>query len=244
MDAAEAGHALKAELRLLIGKAEALERAIKETVDALAQPGLGGLRAPLVDPDGFPRADVDVHGTRTLRQRHASLNTDHKALMAQIEAKMHALHALPIAARAPSVAAAPPAARDASVARAAPPAACKAIDAAGEVGSAGGAAFALIDEVAAGGPAALAGLCVGDALLAFGPVTASTSEPLSAVAREVGAAEAAAGEVCVTVRRKRATTATAAGGIGDEVVVLALHPRRWDGRGLLGCHLAPVSLLA
>ena len=49
--------------------------------------------APLVDAEGFPRADVDVHATRTARHRLACLNTDHKALMEEIEKGLHALHA-------------------------------------------------------------------------------------------------------------------------------------------------------
>ena len=43
-----------------------------------------GLRGPLVDGEGFPRADVDVYRARELRHRHARLRTDHAALMRRI----------------------------------------------------------------------------------------------------------------------------------------------------------------
>ena len=72
---------------------DALESQIAAIVDALGAPNLGGVSAPLVDAEGFPRADVDVHQTRTLRHQLAVLNTDHTALMLQVEQAMHALHA-------------------------------------------------------------------------------------------------------------------------------------------------------
>ena len=40
----------------------------------------------LIDDEGYPRADVDVHRIRILRNRLAIVNTDHKAIMRQIEA--------------------------------------------------------------------------------------------------------------------------------------------------------------
>jgi len=44
-----------------------------------------GLDAPLVDADGFPRGDIDVHRARTLRHRLAILRTDHKRTMKEME---------------------------------------------------------------------------------------------------------------------------------------------------------------
>lgn len=45
-----------------------------------------GVSDPLVDREGFPRADIDVYRVRELRQRLAVINTDHKDMMKQIEA--------------------------------------------------------------------------------------------------------------------------------------------------------------
>ena len=50
--------------------------------------GRPGLTEPLVDPEGFPRADVDVMEARKLRNRHACLQTDHCKLMKAIELRM------------------------------------------------------------------------------------------------------------------------------------------------------------
>lgn len=242
----------KAELRELMERVRAIEAQLEQAVASLGAPGLGGLRERLVDADGFPRADIDVHGTRTLRNQHARLNTDHKALMAEVERKMAAFYALPAELRAagaaprgqPSApeAKAPPPAGDTPPRQPAPPA--------GEASGSGwgdsemrapgeeeddAEPFALVDEVAAGGPAEQSGLRVGDALLRFGHVHAQTPEALGAVARCVGAAEAACAGIALLVRRR--------GGAGgrSELARLELAPRRWAGRGLLGCHLAPVA---
>ena len=60
--------------------------------------GLGvGLKDALVDAEGYPRADLDLYRyrVRSQRGRHATIRTDHKALMKRIEAL------LPIALAAP-----------------------------------------------------------------------------------------------------------------------------------------------
>ena len=44
-----------------------------------------GVDTPLVDAEGFPFPNVDVHGARILRHRLAILRTDHGALMKEIE---------------------------------------------------------------------------------------------------------------------------------------------------------------
>lgn len=49
---------------------------------------------PVVDSDGFPRADIDIPAIRTKRNRLAMLQNDHKALMADIESQLHELHAV------------------------------------------------------------------------------------------------------------------------------------------------------
>jgi 26S proteasome non-ATPase regulatory subunit 9 len=43
---------------------------------------------PLVDSEGFPRADLDVHNVRIARHTLATLQTDHLEVMKQIEKLM------------------------------------------------------------------------------------------------------------------------------------------------------------
>lgn len=55
-----------------------------------------GVDTPLVDPDGYPRADIDVYRARTLRGRLSTIQTDHKALMKDIEQGLAKLAALKV----------------------------------------------------------------------------------------------------------------------------------------------------
>ena len=40
-----------------------------------------GIDTPLVDADGYPRADIDVYRARTLRGRLATIKTDHASFL-------------------------------------------------------------------------------------------------------------------------------------------------------------------
>lgn len=44
-----------------------------------------GIDTPLVDRDGYPRGDIDIYRTRTLRRRFRELKTDHKGISHKIE---------------------------------------------------------------------------------------------------------------------------------------------------------------
>jgi Nas2 N_terminal domain len=53
-----------------------------------------GVDTPLVDPEGYPRGDIDVYRARTLRSRFRILQTDHKETSQRIEALLVQLAAL------------------------------------------------------------------------------------------------------------------------------------------------------
>lgn len=79
-----------------------------------------------------------------------------------------------------------------------------------------------------GSPAAEAGLRIGDQVIRVGTATRSVcAHSMAPVAQVVRDNQGAA--VAVVVLR------------GAEQVSLSLRPRRWAGRGLLGCHLAPMA---
>lgn len=46
----------------------------------------------LVDPDGYPRNDIDVHQVRQARHQIICLQNDLKALMKEIEKGLHEVH--------------------------------------------------------------------------------------------------------------------------------------------------------
>jgi len=187
-------------------------------------PGQPGFDEALVDGEGFPRADVDVARVRADRHRHACLRTDHAAILDRVQAALEALHAA--AREAGDVrTGAPAAGGTAGPARAAPPGP-----------SPGGlAAFAVVDEVSEGSPAAEAGLRLGDRVCAVGGADRRAFSDAGEALRAAGTAVAGAegGEVAFVVLR------AGAGGAGTEAVTVTVTPRAgWGGRGLLGCHLS------
>ena len=44
-----------------------------------------GIDTPLVDADGYPRADIDVFRARTLRKRFIEVQNDYKKIQREIE---------------------------------------------------------------------------------------------------------------------------------------------------------------
>ena len=158
----------------------------------------------------------------------AVLKTDHARLSDALERGLHALHATARAAGPPAAAAA---------AHALEPKRPRLDDAAAaqqqqQQQAAASSAFAVIDEVSPSSPAAAAGLLVGDAVLSLGGVRAAEGHAggaaaLAALGPAVASSEGRPLEVVVLRRGER--------------VALSLTPRRWEGRGLLGCHLRPLS---
>lgn len=88
--------------------------------------------------------------------------------------------------------------------------------------------FARVDGVAPGSPANEAGLLREDLLLTFGGLSAASfsSGSLQPLATMVASQENR--QMVVRVRR------------GAEDIDLNFTPRKWGGRGLLGCHIVPI----
>ena len=114
------------------------------------------MTSPLVDREGFPRADIDVASVRTARQRIICLNNDVRDCSEAIAAS------LPMLLPRPE----------------------KTDDAAMDVdaGSDSTEAFALVDGVAPGSPAATAGLQRTDRIVRIGSIDASNHDRLRAIA--------------------------------------------------------------
>ena len=94
--------------------------------------------------------------------------------------------------------------------------------------------FALIDEVSPNSPASMAGIQVNDELLQFDNINATNHENFSAIAKLLPEKEEQ--EIRVKVRRRRGMD----WGEVLEVKELILKPKKWNGRGLLGCHITKV----
>eukprot|EP00743_Colponemidia_sp_Colp-15_P002405 GILK01002608.1.p1 GENE.GILK01002608.1~~GILK01002608.1.p1 ORF type:complete len:227 (+),score=24.04 GILK01002608.1:83-682(+) len=146
----------------MMNEKEAIEIEISQLTEELTQPGMPGLKEPLVDREGFPRADIDLFHVRTLRNRLACLQTDHMQLMKKIEDGLYLIHSAVIPEKEPEGTSSKPAAHQPRMQP-----------------------FALIDEVSAGSPAEDAGLKVGDRVVEFGTVNISNHNNLQAVAEVV-----------------------------------------------------------
>jgi 26S proteasome non-ATPase regulatory subunit 9 len=203
------------------------ERDVMETeLTALfSQLGPAGMHEPLVDAEGFPRGDVDVHALRTLRHRIICLTNDHRALMARLTASLEMLHSLPRPA-ALSMPAGGLAAAKSQLQQLA----------ATNPGAAVSAPFALIDAVSAGSPAEAAGLVVGDRLAAYEPVEPSQAGVPPSLQGFALLVRARLGQpITLTVHRPAYVRGA------KEVKMLTLVPATWAGEGVLGCHAVPLQ---
>lgn len=185
------------------------------------------MQTPLLTPDGYPRADIDVAQIRTTRARIVRLKNDYKWLMEKIEKGLEDHHA--DLANAPSVEDASNGAASSTERTGTGFGAAEASGAAPTIE----APFAKVNSIARSSPAETAGLKVGDKVTRFGYVNWTNHEKLSKVAQVVQFNEGR--EVPIKVLRAQEGTAASMS------VELKLIPRHnWGGRGMLGCHLLPI----
>lgn len=217
----------------LVARRDAMDAEISAIASALTAPGAPGLAGNLVDAEGFPRADVDIHAVRTQRNRLACLRTDHAAVSRDLEAALHD-------ALAPSDAA-PEASGEASGAASQP--AAPIVPAPPPRIPVTRAAFAVIDEVAPGGPAETAGLRVGDEVLVFGGISLRALVTVSsALGALPGLLREHEGKPVVVAVSRAVGEAQGEGGGEREMVEASLTPQQWSGSGLLGCHVVPKKI--
>jgi 26S proteasome non-ATPase regulatory subunit 9 len=227
-------------LHALNARRDGIEGELGMLVEVLQSASCGavGLKGALIDSEGFPRADVDLYDVRRKRHRVAVLQTDHKDIMQVLETELKALHRVlkqiskfgGETALQQQPAAAPPSVPSA---RQQPSNGGGGDEKTIEESDALSAAavvsvsqvlpepFARVESVAAGSPAEAAGLRVGDQVVSFGDETQKLAN-LGPIVRDNENRS-----VPVNVVRSGAR------------VELALIPRAWSGRGLLGCYLVP-----
>ena len=212
---------LREKLNQMQAQREALEieaEAIASELNSVGPNGEppAGIKTLLVDSEGFPRGDIDLFNVRNKRQRLAIINTDHKALMSEIEKTLHTYQqALPTTTTSSSSSSA-----------------LGVINTINEsetnvLLTVSSKAIAIVDEILDGSPAYLAGILDQDELLQFGYVTASTTDALNSIPAVVR--DHVNQRINITVRRK------------GSLMNLELIPKTWGGRGLLGCHLTKIS---
>ncbi|XP_024130377.1 26S proteasome non-ATPase regulatory subunit 9 [Oryzias melastigma] len=152
------------DVNALIKKKDEIEEQIKAYFDVLEDQGVG-IEGPLVDAEGYPRADVNLYQIRTARHNISCLQNDHKAIMAEIEEALHKLHACEKAKRDQNQAETSEEPMEQEVTLPPP--------------------FARVDTVTEGSPASAAGLRVGDEVIEFGSVNTKNFQNLQNIASVV-----------------------------------------------------------
>jgi len=222
---------LKKQLLELMAQKQAIEKKIAELSSSTVPRDM-----PLVDADGFPRADLDVHTIRITRNELATLHTDHRDLMKRIATTMNEYHATlpkrPAAARTGETAGGSGVekkeekrSQPAPTSPQQPVAEQPQIQPSSSAAAVASEPFYLVDQVSDDSPASAAGLRLGDKVVQFGSVTKANEQKDSIV----GVVKSSVGQpIRVVVNR------------GSSIVELRLVPQEWSGRGLLGCHLSPM----
>ncbi|XP_048641522.1 26S proteasome non-ATPase regulatory subunit 9 isoform X1 [Marmota marmota marmota] len=201
------------DIQVLMRRKEEIEAQIKANHEVLeGQKGVG-MNEPLVDFEGYPRADVDVYQVRTARHNIICLQNDHKAVMKQVEEALHQLHAHDKEKQARDLAEAHEEAMSHRMSH--------------NEGHSLSQAFAKVNSISPGSPASIAGLQVDDEIVEFGSVNTQNFQSLHNIGSVVQHSEGKPLNVTVIRRGERHQ--------------LRLVPTRWAGKGLLGCNIIPLQ---
>ncbi|XP_044462949.1 26S proteasome non-ATPase regulatory subunit 9-like isoform X2 [Mangifera indica] len=211
------GANLKAEAMSLMEKRTAVEAEMNAIIQRLSTPDGPGLSGNLIDAEGFPRSDIDIPLVRAERRRLAELRNDHKEITEKINENIQLLHSGNNAEsnnQNPSLVNAASSASPSNFIQ-------RDSSAALDVDVIISKPFALIDEITDASPSAEDGLQLGDQIVKFGNVEAGENL-LQRLAFEGQSNQGQA--VPVEIMRQGA------------LINLSVTPRKWQGRGLLGCH--------
>ncbi|TPP64428.1 26S proteasome non-ATPase regulatory subunit 9 [Fasciola gigantica] len=93
-DVDQARYQLRNKIQSLSLQKSDIEREIQSQSEILSMNGGIGLKGSLLDPEGYPRNDIDIVAVRTARNRIIRLNNDHRAVMIALEDALHQMHGL------------------------------------------------------------------------------------------------------------------------------------------------------
>ncbi|KIJ62635.1 hypothetical protein HYDPIDRAFT_135775 [Hydnomerulius pinastri MD-312] len=202
--------------RTLMSRKDGIEAEITAQVSILKAHSCD-MTTPLVDREGFPRADLDIYAIRQARVRIIELRNDLKDVMNEIGKALEQVYD-PALAPPPTAGASSETPSDSSADAEQP-----------------SLPFAKVDGVAPGSPAAEAvcdssGLLREDMITKFGHLTKASfsASSLQPLAELVNISENR--ELQVQVFRE-----------GQEVSLKFTPRKGWGGRGMLGCHIVPYA---
>nr|XP_022319909.1 26S proteasome non-ATPase regulatory subunit 9-like [Crassostrea virginica] len=153
------------DMKKLMKKRDEIESEIKALHEVLdSQKGIG-MNEPVIDSEGYPRADIDVYTVRHARHKVICLQNDYKDIMKEIEEGLYQIHAEARQKKEETAMeeATPP--TDDQQSRLSP--------------------FLVIEKVDEGSPAHTCGICMNDKILKFGSVTSHNFHNLQNIAAVV-----------------------------------------------------------
>lgn len=170
------------------------------------------MTTPLVDREGFPRADLDIYAIRRARHRITELRNDLKDITNEIGKVLEQVFDPSVAALVPST--------SVSVEASSLPS---------NIEGDNPKPFARVDGVAPGSPAAESGLRREDLIVKFGHLTRTSAALLQRLAELISVSENR--ELVVQVLREEET-----------LNLNLIPRKGWGGRGMLGCHIVPYNI--
>ena len=206
------------EAQVLIAKKDDIESQIHELEEGLQLQGVG-MDQPLIDRSGFPRSDVDVAAARTSRNMVHRLRNDHKDIMKEIENALHAVHDETRKQTSTLQKPQEQEGESSTLNRMEQEEDKKKVPSKKP--------FALVNAVAPDSPADISGLKRNDKVIQFGHIHAENHDRLQALNQLVGQSENKSIQV-VILRNDQS------------IIQLLLTPKKWSGRGTLGCHIVPL----
>jgi 26S proteasome regulatory subunit N4 len=79
--------------QMLVKKTE-IEQELADLGKILDMENSIGMHGPLIDAEGYPRADIDIYKVRMTRQKINCLQNDYTALLNRIEKELESKHEL------------------------------------------------------------------------------------------------------------------------------------------------------
>ncbi|KAK8864483.1 hypothetical protein IAR55_001733 [Kwoniella newhampshirensis] len=212
--------------RALMQRRDDIEKEIEALKDVLTSHGATP-QTSLVDPEGYPRGDIDIYAIRHARSALVRLQND------RIEVTDRLSVALQNAFAAPSSSSS-----DAAAAASAQPNGHVQTSSVPKSNDVNGhhqieeeiwpeRPVAKVNSVASGSPAADSGMRANDMIYSFEGVTVDSPGGIQSIGSLVARSEGSTLQILVLRQEQR--------------VRLSLTPRNgWGGRGMLGCHILPV----
>ncbi|KLO13000.1 hypothetical protein SCHPADRAFT_915414 [Schizopora paradoxa] len=199
--------------RMLMGRKDRIQEELDAQLSVLKSQSCT-MSTPLVDAQGFPRADIDVYAVRQARVRIIELRNDLVDVTDKIKLALEVLHSEPQPESVPN-----------QIQTQTPSSSVESDQDDAQLKP-----FARVDGVMPGSPSADAGLRREDLLLRFGHLKASSFSGTSLQPLAEFVSQQENRQLTVKVRR------------GGEDIALNFTPRQgWGGRGMLGCHIVPYT---